>query len=291
VSLRRLRAAPAAAAPQPLSPGARALLGREDQAGQGGGQGQGGDAGSSGSGSSAGADSSDTPAAFRGAGISGSWFKDGFRDDYDNLVVNIQLKTSKARILPNFLGTSHEWGRLAEYAANPGALGAFANIFRELGPSPVLRIGGRSQEVLDKVPSVEEFQGLAALGRAANLRFIIGLPLERGGIQVGGCVGAFWKGAQAPLGDLFRAAPAAAAAHALARPPLRPPADGPGHDEARQGLPRGPHPRLRPRQRARWASHGRRDWGRGRARGRAVVFFCLPVPCWRRRPRAPRRPR
>jgi hypothetical protein len=112
--------------------------------------------------------------------------------------VNIQLKTSKARIVPNFLGTSHEWGRLAEYAANPGALGAFANIFRELGPNPVLRIGGRSQEVLERLPSKEEFDGLAALGRAANLRFIIGLPLERGGVDM---AKAIMKRAKDSLGD------------------------------------------------------------------------------------------
>jgi len=110
--------------------------------------------------------------------IAGKWFDSPMRPDYDSLVVTVNTKASKARILQNFLGTSHEWGRLYEYSKTPQALAAFTEIFSELGPSPIMRIGGRSQELLRAVPSDEIFDALRALGKAVNVRFIIGLPLE-----------------------------------------------------------------------------------------------------------------
>jgi hypothetical protein len=82
---------------------------------------------------------------------------------------------------PNFLGTSHEWTvRLSEYAKTEEALAGFARVFSALGPSPILRIGGASQDALTTVPDDAVWASLRDIGRAANLRYIIGLPLEHG---------------------------------------------------------------------------------------------------------------
>lgn len=85
---------------------------------------------------------------------------------------------------PGFLGVSREWGNLAHYAKTPEALAAFSNIFRALGPGPILRIGGRSQELLTDVPPVETWQALAALKASAGMRFVIGLPLEKADVDL-----------------------------------------------------------------------------------------------------------
>ena len=49
-----------------------------------------------------------------------------------------------------------------------------------LGPSPILRIGGRSQELLRGVPPAYIFDSMAGLAKSANMRFVVGLPLETG---------------------------------------------------------------------------------------------------------------
>jgi hypothetical protein len=113
-----------------------------------------------------------------GAGSAGRWYDERFVDGYNYLRLQVGTTPSKARVLPNFLGTSHEWGRLYEYARTGETLEAFAAIFRELGPNPVLRIGGRSQELLKGPPSDGEFEALRALSSKAGARFIVGLPLE-----------------------------------------------------------------------------------------------------------------
>jgi hypothetical protein len=55
----------------------------------------------------------------------------------------------ETRIPPTFLATSHEWDRLPDYVAN---MPAFKSIFKEFGPSPILRIGGASQDFLTEPP-------------------------------------------------------------------------------------------------------------------------------------------
>jgi hypothetical protein len=47
-----------------------------------------------------------------------------------------------------------------------------------------MRIGGCSQEALTAAPPSAAFASLQALGAAAGLRFIIGLPLEGGDIEL-----------------------------------------------------------------------------------------------------------
>jgi hypothetical protein len=71
----------------------------------------------------------------------------------DNMVVRINTGTSGwGRTIPQgFCGTSHEWGRLADYCNNEVIAGAWMNIFRNLGPKAVLRVGGFSTEALTAV--------------------------------------------------------------------------------------------------------------------------------------------
>ncbi|KAI8474854.1 MAG: hypothetical protein J3K34DRAFT_406796 [Monoraphidium minutum] len=78
------------------------------------------------------------------------------------------------RVPPTFLATSHEWDRISDYAHN---LEAFTEIFKVFGPSPILRMGGASQDKMKAAPKKETWLAMAAMHRSFNARFIIGLPL------------------------------------------------------------------------------------------------------------------
>ena len=56
------------------------------------------------------------------------------------------------RVPETFLATSHEWDRIMDYADN---IEAFTAIFKEFGPSPILRMGGASQDFLKEPPPKE----------------------------------------------------------------------------------------------------------------------------------------
>jgi len=107
---------------------------------------------------------------------------------YDKLEVTVYGASDPSaltRAVPqNFLGTSHEWTRIDEYGRNPESISAFSNIFSALGPSPILRIGGASQDLLVEIPADDVWTSLRDIAKAANLRFIIGLPLEGGDTQL-----------------------------------------------------------------------------------------------------------
>jgi hypothetical protein len=79
-----------------------------------------------------------------------------------------------ARVPDTFLATSHEWDRITDYA---DALDAFKNVFAEFGPSPILRMGGASQDFLTEPPPAAIWQALAKMHREFNARYLIGLPL------------------------------------------------------------------------------------------------------------------
>jgi hypothetical protein len=76
-----------------------------------------------------------------------------------------------------FLATSHEWDRITDYADN---LEAFASVFREFGPSPILRMGGASQDFLTEPPRKEIWCGRGG-ARGGGLGFGAG----RQGLQDG----------------------------------------------------------------------------------------------------------
>lgn len=64
------------------------------------------------------------------------------------LTMDIQPDTFIGTVPASFLGVSREWGPQVYYEKN---LAAFGDIFEVLGPAPIIRIGGASQESLLRV--------------------------------------------------------------------------------------------------------------------------------------------
>jgi hypothetical protein len=77
--------------------------------------------------------------------------------------------SSRGRQIPKaFLATSHEWLRMTDYGGEN--VQAFANIFKMLGPQPVLRIGGSSQDLMADLPGPEVWAALKRLHQATNCK-------------------------------------------------------------------------------------------------------------------------
>lgn len=77
-----------------------------------------------------------------------------------SLTVDIQPDSFTGGVPASFLGISREWTQAVWWDKN---LPAFGNIFDVLGPAPVIRIGGASQEALLQVSEC-----MAAAAAAAN---------------------------------------------------------------------------------------------------------------------------
>lgn len=71
-----------------------------------------------------------------------------------------------------FLATSHEWKRMEDYGGEN--VQAFANIFNMLAATPVLRIGGSSQDLMTDLPGPEVWAALKRLHKATNCRWVGG---------------------------------------------------------------------------------------------------------------------
>lgn len=80
------------------------------------------------------------------------------------------------RVPATFLATSHEWDRMTDYTNN---VAAFKEIFKEFGPSPILRIGGASQDFLQTMPPQQLWDALKKMHHEFGAKYIIGLPLWR----------------------------------------------------------------------------------------------------------------
>lgn len=72
------------------------------------------------------------------------------------------------RVPETFLGTSHEWTRLTDYGRENAE--AWAEIFKTMSASPVLRIGGASQDRMVNVPSDATWIALAKLQKLSGAR-------------------------------------------------------------------------------------------------------------------------
>lgn len=107
-----------------------------------------------------------TPAM--GAGPNTSW---------PTVVASVAPGRVGPRVQRNFLATSHEWRRVADYGGVN--IAAWTEIFTMLAPSPLMRIGGASQDALTEAPGPETWEALRALRDATGARFIIGLPLAQ----------------------------------------------------------------------------------------------------------------
>jgi hypothetical protein len=102
----------------------------------------------------------------------------------DSLTVEVHTTPTPRKAEPNLLAISREWDNLEQYTQTDEALQAFSYLFLQLGPSPVMRVGGRSQEVLTAVPPLSAFVAMRTLRDAVGMRYIIGLPLEQRNVKL-----------------------------------------------------------------------------------------------------------
>lgn len=92
-----------------------------------------------------------------------------------NLTVYVDADTVGRFVPASFIGISREYTNESIYwDRNLPAWGAILDV---LGPSPVVRLGGASQEALTAPPTAEYMRSLVALHCALGVRYIIGLPL------------------------------------------------------------------------------------------------------------------
>lgn len=87
------------------------------------------------------------------------------------------------RYIPaSFIGISREYTNESVFwDRNLDAWGAILDV---LGPSPVIRIGGASQEALTAPPTAEYLRSLVTLHCTLGVRFILGLPLFQNAPQL-----------------------------------------------------------------------------------------------------------
>ncbi|KAI8468038.1 MAG: glycoside hydrolase superfamily [Monoraphidium minutum] len=76
------------------------------------------------------------------------------------------------------LGVSLEWRRLRDWA--PERMG---RVFQQLGPAPVVRIGGLSTEQLHSLPPPSSWRALRAIAAASRAKFIVNLKLSGGNVN------------------------------------------------------------------------------------------------------------
>lgn len=75
------------------------------------------------------------------------------------------------KVPDTFLATSHEWKRMGDYGGVN--IAAWAEIFKLLGPSPVLRIGGASQDAMTEVPGEDTWAAMQKLQKTINCRWVV----------------------------------------------------------------------------------------------------------------------
>eukprot|EP00775_Hariotina_reticulata_P002235 gene2235-2547_t len=83
--------------------------------------------------------------------------------------------TLSTQVPDTFVATSHEYSRIFDYGGPNVA--AWCEIFKQLSPAPVIRVGGASQDLMQTVPPKDIYEGLGRLRKCSNARFIFGLPL------------------------------------------------------------------------------------------------------------------
>jgi hypothetical protein len=92
-----------------------------------------------------------------------------------NQTIYVDTETIGRMVPASFIGISREYTNESVYwDRNLEAYGALLDV---LGPSPVIRLGGASQEALTAPPTAEYMRSLVTLHCALGVRYIIGLPL------------------------------------------------------------------------------------------------------------------
>ncbi|KAF8064564.1 hypothetical protein HT031_003364 [Scenedesmus sp. PABB004] len=97
------------------------------------------------------------------------------------LTMDIQPDAFVGAVPASFLGISREWTPAVYWDRN---LPAFGAIFDALGPAPVVRIGGATQEALLRAPNSTFLSSLVTLHCALGMRYIVGLPLFQNAPQL-----------------------------------------------------------------------------------------------------------
>jgi hypothetical protein len=92
-----------------------------------------------------------------------------------NMSVWVDYDTIGRYIPASFIGISREYTNESVFWDRN--LEAWGPILDVLGPSPVIRIGGASQEALTAPPTADYLRSLVTLHCALGVRYIIGLPL------------------------------------------------------------------------------------------------------------------
>jgi hypothetical protein len=92
-----------------------------------------------------------------------------------NMTVWVDQDTIGRFVPPSFIGISREYTNESVYwDRNLPAWGAILDV---LGPSPIIRLGGASQEALTAPPTADYLRSLVTLHCALGVRYIVGLPL------------------------------------------------------------------------------------------------------------------
>lgn len=90
--------------------------------------------------------------------------------------VSVSSGSSARRVPETFLSTSHEYNRIHDYGDERN-VASWAEVFKMLSPSPIIRVGGASQDKMTQVPDDATWKALKLLQQKTNARFILGLPL------------------------------------------------------------------------------------------------------------------
>lgn len=80
----------------------------------------------------------------------------------------VWVGSTSTRVPETFVATSHEWTRIFDYGGPNTA--AWQEIFRLLSPSPVIRVGGASQDSMTSEPGPEVWEALKKLRSGVNAR-------------------------------------------------------------------------------------------------------------------------
>ncbi|KAF6259982.1 hypothetical protein COO60DRAFT_1509569 [Scenedesmus sp. NREL 46B-D3] len=112
---------------------------------------------------------------------SSSWNKPV--EKWPTAICSVDAGQPGRRVTDTFLGTSHEYTRIFDYGEE--YIHAWANVFRKLSSSPIIRVGGASQDKMKQVPGPRVWKALNALQQRVNARFIFGLPLwQKNAVQL-----------------------------------------------------------------------------------------------------------
>ncbi|WIA40051.1 hypothetical protein OEZ86_013470 [Tetradesmus obliquus] len=96
-------------------------------------------------------------------------------EKWPTAIYSVDISQAGRRLPDTLLATSHEYNRIYDYGEE--YIHAWANVFGKLSSSPIIRVGGASQDKMKKVPGPRVWKALKALQERVNARYIFGLPL------------------------------------------------------------------------------------------------------------------